>query len=61
LENGYYSYHYNYLTTQLFDDLTRSVLYRKINFFQVKTHFILKDISEAEQKKKYVTNIPLPP
>jgi len=22
--NGYYSYHYNYLTTQLFDDLTKS-------------------------------------
>jgi hypothetical protein len=22
--HGYYSYHYNYLTTQLFDDLTRS-------------------------------------
>ena len=24
LENGYYSYHYSYLTTQLFDDLTTS-------------------------------------
>jgi len=22
LENGYYSYHHNYLTTQLLDDLT---------------------------------------
>ncbi len=26
LVNGYYSYHYNYLTTQLLDDLTRSAL-----------------------------------
>ena len=24
LENSYYSYHYSYLTTQLFDDLTTS-------------------------------------
>ncbi len=24
LENGYYSYHYNHLTTQLLNDLTRS-------------------------------------
>ena len=36
--NGYYSYHYNYLTTQLFDDLTRSEFrVFVINFFDSLT------------------------
>ena len=48
LQNGYYFYHYNYLTTQLLDNLTRSALTKNQKFWEIGIN-IVPQLSENAQ------------